>query len=382
MPCILRPSALALAVSLGLGACASHGPHYYQNDGPPAQVPVGLASVPDAVPRVEPINPYANRPYTALGRNYTPDTSDGPFEQRGIASWYGRQYHGNRTASGEPYDMFAMSAAHPTLPIPSYARVTNAQDGRSVVVRINDRGPFVQDRIIDLSYAAALRLGIAGPGSGAVLVHKLTSGEIAQAGAAAPAAVAAAPVEAAPPPAATAAVPVPVPVAVAGTAALAPLAAATEAARAAAPAAPAEAAAPPPALAAPAPVPAAAPTAAPAAAPDPVAGNRAAESARVEVALGATETAPAAAPSTSGWAVQFGAFAVPAHARTLRDDLARRLTAFDAGTLPAAAGSPRVELRGRLQRVLMGQLPDRKAALALAAQLGQLLGVQTSVLGP
>jgi len=171
----------AVLALLLLGACATRSAHYYADDGPPAHVPADLASTPDAVPRSEPLNPHANRPYAALGRTYVPDTSDAPFEQRGVASWYGRQFQGNRTASGEPYDMFAMSAAHPTLPIPSYARVTNVRDGRSVVVRINDRGPFLHDRIIDLSYAAATRLGIAGPGSGEVVVEKITMRDVASA---------------------------------------------------------------------------------------------------------------------------------------------------------------------------------------------------------
>jgi rare lipoprotein A len=164
---------------LCLGACASRPGHFYQDDGPPERIPPGLAHTPDAVPRIEPLNPHANRPYAALGRSYTPDTGDAPFEQRGMASWYGRQYHGNATASGEPYDMFAMTAAHPTLPIPSYARVTRVGDGRSVIVRINDRGPFLQDRVIDLSYAAAARLGIVGPGSAEVTVEKITARDIA-----------------------------------------------------------------------------------------------------------------------------------------------------------------------------------------------------------
>jgi rare lipoprotein A len=170
---------LLLLACLTLGACASRPGHYYQDDGPPEHPPAGLAQMPDAVPRIEPLNLRANRPYTALGRSYTPDTSDAPFEQRGMASWYGRQYQGNPTASGEPYDMYAMTAAHPTLPIPSYARVTRASDGRSVIVRINDRGPFLQDRVIDLSYAAATRLGIVGPGSGEVRVRKITARDIA-----------------------------------------------------------------------------------------------------------------------------------------------------------------------------------------------------------
>ena len=157
----LRALPLAVAVVL-LAACASapKQPGFYREDGPPDRVPPDLLATPDAVPRDEPLNPNANRPYVALGRTYVPDTSGAPFHQRGIASLYGRQFQGNRTASGEPYDMFAMTAAHPTLPIPSYARVTSTRDGRSVIVRINDRGPFLHDRIIDLSYEAARELDL------------------------------------------------------------------------------------------------------------------------------------------------------------------------------------------------------------------------------
>jgi len=152
---------------------------YYQNDGPPDRVPADLAAVPDATPRVEPFHSRANRPYTALGRSYTPMTTDAPFQQRGLASWYGKQFHGNRTSSGEIYDMMAMTAAHPTLPIPSYVRVTEIRSGRSVIVRVNDRGPFKDDRIIDLSYAAATRLGYVNAGTGEVQIERITMTQIA-----------------------------------------------------------------------------------------------------------------------------------------------------------------------------------------------------------
>ena len=128
---------------------------------PPLAVPQDLASVPDAVPRLEPLHRFANRPYTVLGRDYVPATALRPYRERGTASWYGRKFHGQKTSTGEVYDMFAMTAAHPTLPLPSYARVTSVANGSSVVVRVNDRGPFLHGRIIDLSYAAAIRLGIA-----------------------------------------------------------------------------------------------------------------------------------------------------------------------------------------------------------------------------
>jgi rare lipoprotein A len=182
-----------------LASCATRHRGFYAEDGAPEHVPPGILSTPDAVPRSEPLNPFANRTYAALGRTYTPDTSDRPMHQRGLASWYGTQFNGNRTASGERYDMFAMTAAHPTLPIPSYARVTNVGNGRSVIVRINDRGPFIRDRIIDLSYAAAAKLGLAGTGSGEVEVDRITTREIAQGSREPPAARAAAPARVLPP---------------------------------------------------------------------------------------------------------------------------------------------------------------------------------------
>jgi len=105
----------------------------------------------------------------------------GSFQQRGIASWYGKRFHGNPTSRGEPYDMYKMSAAHPILPIPSFARVTNRANGRTVLVRINDRGPFHSDRIIDLSYAAAYKLGYVQAGSARVLVEQVVPGGLARA---------------------------------------------------------------------------------------------------------------------------------------------------------------------------------------------------------
>ena len=179
---------------------------FYQDDGPPAQVPADILSTPDAVPRIEPFHGGASRPYLALGRSYTPITDDRPLVQRGYASWYGRQFHGNRTSTGEVYDMFAMTAAHPTMPLPSYARVTNLRDGSSVVVRVNDRGPFKDGRVIDLSYAAAVRLGIAAKGTGEVEIQRITHREIAAASSStsvAAAAPIAAPAAAAPPPTAS-----------------------------------------------------------------------------------------------------------------------------------------------------------------------------------
>ena len=144
---------------------------YLEGDSPGADVPANLDTIPNAVPRAEPLHRFANSQYTALGKTYTPLTTPGRFKERGIASWYGKKFHGKRTASGEIYDMYGMTAAHPTLPVPSYARVTNLSNKKSVVVRVNDRGPFLRERIIDLSYVAAYKLGIVDNGSAEVMVE-------------------------------------------------------------------------------------------------------------------------------------------------------------------------------------------------------------------
>lgn len=146
---------------------------YLAGDGPGADTPKNLDEIPDAVPREEPLHRYANRPYIALGKTYTPIAATESFKERGIASWYGKKFHGQRTSSGEVYDMYSMTAAHPTLPIPSYARITNVSNGKSVVVRINDRGPFLHQRVVDLSYTAAHKLGIITNGSAEVEVESL-----------------------------------------------------------------------------------------------------------------------------------------------------------------------------------------------------------------
>ena len=132
-----------------------------QRDGPEANPPPNLDQVPDAVPQIEPIRIGGpNKPYEIDGRTYTPITDDRSVVDKGLASWYGKKFHGRRTASGEAYNMYAMTAAHKTLPIPSYARVRNPANGREVLVRVNDRGPFAAGRVIDLSYTAALKLGV------------------------------------------------------------------------------------------------------------------------------------------------------------------------------------------------------------------------------
>ncbi|MFN7572203.1 MAG: septal ring lytic transglycosylase RlpA family protein [Betaproteobacteria bacterium] len=285
-------------------------------------MPAGLLDTPDAVPRVEPFRPATLRPYTALGKPYTPTTTDAPLRERGLASWYGRQFHGARTATGEIYDMFAMTAAHPTMPLPSYARVTRIGTGASVIVRVNDRGPFHEGRIIDLSYVAAQKLGISA--TAMVEVERLTNEQIASGQWRRGTDLAKAPLPTATPPAA--AVPVPV----------APVAAVATAAAVA-----------PSSVAAPAPLP--------------------------SLPAGAEPTppprAPAAAPAAAagGWAVQLGAFAQAANAESLRDSLA---TALQRAGQELA---PRIEHDGSVYRVLVGDAADRTAAAALAARLESLL---------
>ena len=304
-------------------APATRGGGYYQDDGPPAQVPADLAKVPDAVPRVEPPHRFANRPYVALGRNYTPLAGDPPLRQRGLASWYGRQFHGNRTSSGELYDLFAMSAAHPTMPIPSYARVTNLKTGASVIVRVNDRGPFKDDRIIDLSYAAATRLGYIATGTAEVQVERITNADIAAGRCCSrpPSALASAPVTA----------PASEPVAIVPSPASSP-------------------------VAIPLPSPAATPGTPP------------------------TEVAGTAAPPTASaarWSVQVGAFSQAANAHALRERVAVQFEQSAEPELVSPERAPRVEQDGAMFRVLVGALPDRAAALQLAARLERLLARET-----
>lgn len=192
-PCSVLHCMTALVIATMLSACGSTpkrsgpverapsggsgGGGYYLDDGPGANAPANIDAIPDAVPKIEALSRGSMRPYTVMGRNYTPMTQLTPYKARGVASWYGRRYHGKQTSSGEIYDMYAMSAAHTILPIPSYVRVTNVANGRSVVVRVNDRGPFIDSRLIDLSYTAAHKLGILGGGSGMVEVESIIPGQ-------------------------------------------------------------------------------------------------------------------------------------------------------------------------------------------------------------
>jgi rare lipoprotein A len=189
-PRALRAAAAALLLAV-LAACqttptAPSGPGNVsrlppgnaQRDGPEARPPTNLAAVPDAVPQIEPIrNGGPNKPYEVAGHTYVPLTDDRALTEKGLASWYGKKFHGRRTASGEAYNMYAMTAAHKTLPIPSYARVRNPANGKEVVVRVNDRGPFAPGRVIDLSYTAALKLGVLG-GVTPVEITRITQDDI------------------------------------------------------------------------------------------------------------------------------------------------------------------------------------------------------------
>jgi len=178
-----RSGAAALVLigaALVLAGCAS-GPKggSFGRDGAPASPPSNLGAVPDAEPRVEPLRGSGgtSKPYTVLGRSYVPITDDRPFRETGLASWYGTKFHSQSTASGEPYDMYAMTAAHKTLPLPSYVRVRNPANGRKVIVRVNDRGPFHDGRVIDLSYTAALKLDLL-RGVAPVEIERLTNEDI------------------------------------------------------------------------------------------------------------------------------------------------------------------------------------------------------------
>ncbi|MDD2744353.1 MAG: septal ring lytic transglycosylase RlpA family protein [Rhodocyclaceae bacterium] len=158
-------------------AVLKKGGGFYKDDGPGDDIPDGLDDIADAEPKWEPLHKPATRPYVVLGKEYIPNTSVKPYKARGIASWYGKKFHGQKTSIGEPYNMFAMTAAHTTLALPSYVRVTSVQTGESVVVRVIDRGPFHADRIIDLSYTAAYKLGLIDGGSGQVEVEAIIPGE-------------------------------------------------------------------------------------------------------------------------------------------------------------------------------------------------------------
>ncbi len=168
-----KHSSAPSAIHSNSDSVARRGGGYYLDDGPGDNPPPNLHLIPDAVPKVEPLRLANMQPYVAMGKYFRPMTELSPYRERGVASWYGRRYHGNPTASGEVYDMYGMTGAHPTLPLPSYAKVTNLENGKSIIVRLNDRGPFLSDRLIDLSYTAAYKLGILANGSSMVEVESI-----------------------------------------------------------------------------------------------------------------------------------------------------------------------------------------------------------------
>ncbi len=191
---------LGLCAALGLTACLTPSrepPRTPPTPAPPAGVPPPSAQ--DAVPRVEPRSRYGNPPfYEVFGKRYYVLSSSADYVERGVASWYGPGFHKVRTSTGEIYDMYGMTAAHKTLPLPAYVRVTNLQNGRSVIVRVNDRGPFVGNRIIDLSYTAASRLDMLRNGTAMVEVRAIDLSQSERPPPSAPPATAAAPAQTAP----------------------------------------------------------------------------------------------------------------------------------------------------------------------------------------
>ena len=167
----------ATAAAALLAACSSAPPNGDDSETLPSTGDYSTTEK-GASPKVEPPHKWANRSYTVMGQRYHPVTGDKPMRQRGIASWYGKQFHGKKTSNGEVYDMYGISAAHKTMELPSYAKVTNLSNGKSIIVRVNDRGPFYGSRIIDLSYEAARRLGYANKGTTQVEVERITMAEL------------------------------------------------------------------------------------------------------------------------------------------------------------------------------------------------------------
>lgn len=177
VPCltaVLRLAGLCL-IAAGFTACSTRGPLEPSDDAPPN--PRDVSGIPNAVPKHEPLSRYGNPDsYVVYGKRYQTLPSSKGYRETGLASWYGTKFHGKRTSSGEPYDLYGMTAAHKTLPLPTYVEVTNLHNDRSVIVKVNDRGPFHDDRLIDLSYTAAVKLDIVGHGTGRVEVASIDTG--------------------------------------------------------------------------------------------------------------------------------------------------------------------------------------------------------------
>ncbi len=172
--CLVTALRLAgpIFIAVFFTACTSKGPLELSDDAPPN--PRDVSEIPNAVPKAEPLSRYGNPvSYVVYGKRYYTLPSSKGYKERGLASWYGTKFHGKRTSSGEPYDLYGMTAAHKTLPLPTYVEVTNLNNDRSVIVKVNDRGPFHGDRLIDLSYTAAVKLGIVGNGTGEVEVESI-----------------------------------------------------------------------------------------------------------------------------------------------------------------------------------------------------------------
>lgn len=168
-----KTATILLFSALVLQACSSSSRYKINQDHGPSS-PVDVTEVSNAVPKSEPRSKYGNpKNYKVLGKWYSVRQSSKGYTKKGLASWYGKKFHGHRTSSGETYDMYAMTAAHKTLPLPTYVRVTHLENGKSVIVKVNDRGPFHDNRIIDLSYSAAKKLGVTAKGTGPVEVVAL-----------------------------------------------------------------------------------------------------------------------------------------------------------------------------------------------------------------
>jgi len=379
-----RPSAAcaacAVAVAVVLAGCAS-GPRGGR-DGPGTSPPSNLERVPDAEPRIEPIRGSGgtSKPYTVLGRGYTPITDDRPFRESGLASWYGRKFHAGSTASGEPYDMYAMTAAHKTLPLPRIGSMRGPANGREAIVRVNDRGPFVDGRVIDLSYTAALKLDLL-RGVAPVEIERITNEDIRTgawrrgsdtmlAAAPVPPPVPAAPVYVPPPPmpARAAAAPVAVPsawVSTVGTSApeASPMPVAPPATAAPAPGVDDEVE--PPGPRPPMVVNTLPPLAPAASAPPPSGPTPAAVAAAAAASLAGPDT-----PSAGFW-VQLGAFRERGGAETLRAQAARGL--------PSLAPQLRVFSEAGTHRLQAGPFASRGEAGEAVSQVRESLRISPMV---